>query len=75
MKTLTGTVKSDKMQKTVVVEVVTFRQHPLYRKRYKFSKRFLAHNELDAKEGDKVQIKESRPLSGNKRWQVAKIIK
>jgi small subunit ribosomal protein S17 len=74
MKTFIGTVKSAKMDKTVVVEVVTFRQHPLYLKRYKFTKRFLAHDPLGAKEGDKVQIKESRPISRRKRWQVSQII-
>lgn len=73
MKILNGTIRSAKMQKTVSVEVVTFRQHPLYKKRYKVTKRFLAHNDIDAKEGDKVQITESRPLSRNKRWQVTKI--
>ena len=74
MKTFIGTVKSAKMDKTVVVEVVTFRQHPLYLKRYKFSKRFLAHDLLGAKEGDRVQIKESRPISRRKHWQVSQII-
>ena len=74
MKTLIGTVKSAKMDKTVVVEVVTFRQHPLYLKRYKSSKRFLAHDQLGAKEGDRVQIRESRPISRHKHWQVSKII-
>lgn len=75
MKILKGKVVSDKMQKTVAVEVTSLWQHPLYQKRVKRSKRYLAHNELEAKEGDQVVIKETRPLSKNKRWVVTKINK
>lgn len=75
MKTLTGTIKSTKMQKTAVVEVESTRQHPLYRKRFKVTKRYLAHNELEATDGDKVTMTESRPLSKLKRWTITKIIK
>ncbi len=72
---LTGVVKSDKMMKTVVVEVSRTYQHPLYRKVVHASSRFKAHNELDAKVGDLVQIVESRPLSRDKRWVVEKIVR
>ncbi len=74
MKTLTGIVKSTKMTKSAVIEVTTFRQHPLYHKRFRVTKRFLAHNEIAAKEGEKVQITESRPLSKLKHWNITKII-
>ncbi len=72
---LTGVVKSDKMMKTVVVEVSRTYQHPLYKKVVHASSRFKAHNELDAKIGDVVQIVESRPLSRDKRWVVEKIVR
>ncbi len=72
---LTGVVTSDKMMKTVVVEVTRTYQHPLYKKVVHASSRFKAHNELDAKAGDVVQIVESRPLSHDKRWVVEKIVR
>ncbi|OGO51454.1 MAG: 30S ribosomal protein S17 [Chloroflexi bacterium RBG_16_68_14] len=74
-KSLTGTVVSDKMEKTVVVLVETTSRHPLYHKIVKRSKRFLAHDDrLNAKPGDLVRIMETRPLSRHKRWRVAEII-
>lgn len=70
---LQGVVVSDKMQKTVVVEVVSQKKHPKYKKYFKINKRFKAHDEKnDYKVGDKVIIEETRPLSKEKRWRVAK---
>ncbi len=74
-KTLIGRVVSDKMPKTVVVEVARRTQHPLYGKTITRVKRFKAHNvEPLAKAGDIVKIIESRPLSATKRWRVAEIV-
>jgi len=68
---LKGTIVSDKMQKTVIVEVERLKQHPRYKKRYKIHKRYKVHNEKgEYKVGDKVIIKECRPLSKDKRWRV-----
>lgn len=73
---MTGRVVSTKMQKTVVVEVEQTKQHPLYRKILRTAKKFLAHDEEEAcKEGDVVEIIESRPMSRRKRWAVQKIVK
>ncbi len=72
---LTGVVTSDKMMKTVVVEVTRTYSHPLYKKVVHASSRFKAHNELDAKVGDVVTIVESRPLSRDKRWVVESIVR
>jgi small subunit ribosomal protein S17 len=72
---LTGIVTSDKMTKTVVVEVTRTYQHPLYKKVVHASSRFKAHNELDAEMGDVVVIVESRPLSRDKRWVVESIVR
>ncbi len=72
---LTGVVKSDKMTKTVVVEVTRTYKHPLYKKVVHASSRFKAHDELGAKAGDIVEIVESRPLSKDKRWVVQSIVR
>ncbi len=72
---LTGVVTSDKMEKTVVVEVTRTYQHPLYKKVVHASSRFKAHNELGAKAGDQVVIVESRPISRDKRWVVESIVR
>ncbi len=72
---LTGVITSDKMMKTVVVEVSRTYSHPLYKKVVHASSRFKAHNELDAKVGDVVTIVESRPLSRDKRWVVESIVR
>ena len=70
---LKGTVVSDKMEKTVVVEVERLKIHPKYKKRYKVSKRYKAHDEKNEyKKGDKVIIQETRPISKEKRWKVIK---
>jgi small subunit ribosomal protein S17 len=72
---LTGKVKSNKMDKTIVVSVVRQVQHPLYKKYYKRTKRFMAHDpQNDCNIGDTVKIRESRPLSARKRWELIEII-
>jgi small subunit ribosomal protein S17 len=68
-KTLTGVVSSDKGDKTIVVTVTTHKNHPIYKKRYISSKKFMAHDEKnEAKLGDTVVIAETRPLSARKRF-------
>ncbi len=72
---LIGRVKSDKMQKTVVVEVVRFKMDPMYKKYVRVRKRYHAHDEnQEYKVGDRVEIIEHRPLSKNKRWKVVRVI-
>jgi small subunit ribosomal protein S17 len=72
-RTLHGTIVSDKMDKTVVVEVKSVKEHPIYRKKYKVTTKFKAHDEANTyKEGDLVEITESRPLSRTKRWTVTR---
>ena len=74
-KQLTGIVSSDKMQKTVVVEVELLKVHPKYKRRMKVHQRYKAHDETNAyKVGDKVVIEEAGPLSREKRWKVVKKI-
>lgn len=69
MRTLKGTVVSTKMDKTVVIAIDTYKSHPLYKKRYKTTQKFYAHDENNtAKQGDVVTITETRPLSKTKRW-------
>lgn len=71
MRTITGTVISNKMDKTIVVSVDTYKSHPKYHKKYKVTKKFYAHDEQNACQiGDVVTINESRPLSKLKRWAV-----
>jgi small subunit ribosomal protein S17 len=75
-KTKTGTVTSNKMEKTVVVMVTRKVQHPIYKKFITKRKKFVAHDEKNACAiGDVVTIVESRPLSRTKRWTVASIVK
>lgn len=69
-----GVVLSAKMQKTVVVGVSRTYRHPLFEKVVKKTAKFYAHDLLGAKEGDKVLIVESRPLSKLKRWRVTEIL-
>ncbi|MDQ0091827.1 small subunit ribosomal protein S17 [Paenibacillus anaericanus] len=70
-----GKVVSDKMDKTIVVAVETYKKHDLYHKRIKYTKKFKAHDENNtAKIGDVVKITETRPLSKDKRWRLAEII-
>jgi small subunit ribosomal protein S17 len=70
-KTRVGIVVSDKMDKSVIVEVTRTVQHPLYNKYVRRRTRFMAHDEENAcRNGDKVRIVETRPLSRRKRWRV-----
>lgn len=72
IRTLRGIIVSDKMQKTVVVAVTRLVKHPKYKKYYKVTKRFKAHDETgEYHAGDKVLIQETKPLSKEKRWVVA----
>ncbi len=74
-KTRTGTVVSDKMEKTVVVRVERRYAHPLYGKRVTRSKKYHAHDENnESHEGDLVRIMETRPLSKLKRWRVLEVL-
>lgn len=74
-RTITGVVSSDKADKTIVIKVVTRKTHPIYKKQYTSTKKFMAHDESnEAHIGDKVQIKESRPLSARKRFELDKIV-
>ena len=72
---ITGVVTSNKMTKTVVVEISRTFRHPLYHKVVHLSKRVKAHDEKGCQVGDQVQIVETRPLSREKRWTVEAIIK
>lgn len=72
---LTGVVKSNKMTKTVIVEVSRTYQHPLYHKVVRSTKAYKAHDELGCNVGDEVVIVESAPISATVRWNVEKIIK
>ncbi|WP_400164650.1 30S ribosomal protein S17 [Brevibacillus sp. TJ4] len=74
-RTMSGRVVSDKMDKTIVVLVETYKTHPLYGKRVKYSKKFKAHDENNtAKVGDIVEIMETRPLSKDKRFRLVRIV-
>ncbi|NPA90128.1 MAG: 30S ribosomal protein S17 [Chloroflexi bacterium] len=74
-KELIGRVVSDKMDKTVVVLVERRERHPLYKKVVRIRKKYKAHDENnECREGDVVRIRESRPLSREKRWKVVEIL-
>ena len=74
-RTEVGVVVSDKMDKTVVVEVSTMVKHPVYHKHLKTSKKIKAHDEANtAKEGDKVLVMETRPLSKTKRYRLVEVL-
>jgi small subunit ribosomal protein S17 len=74
-KTFTGIVSSDKGDKTIVVTVATSKTHPIYKKQYIASKKFMAHDEKnEAHEGDKVIIVETKPLSARKRFALVKVL-
>ena len=73
---LTGVVTSDKMDKTIVVQVMGFTKHKKYKKTIKSYNKFTAHDEKNAaKTGDTVKIIECRPLSKQKRWRLVKVLK
>ncbi len=72
---LKGIVTSDKMKKTIVVRVERIKEHPKYKRRYKVHKKYKAHDEKEEyKIGDRVVIKECRPISKDKAWRVIKKI-
>ena len=74
-KEFTGIVKSDKMDKTIVVAIETLTLHPLYKKYIKRVKKVKAHDEKnEAKVGDRVRVIECRPLSKEKHWKLAEIV-
>ncbi len=74
-KQLTGVVTSDKMDKTIVVEVTTTRRHPLYQKVVRLKKKYKAHDaNNDAHIGDRVEIIESKPHSRHKRWALVSVL-
>jgi small subunit ribosomal protein S17 len=70
-----GIIVSNKMEKTVVVQVERLVKHPLYKKYIRRRNKFMAHDAENACQiGDRVQITESRPLSKTKRWRVSRIL-
>ncbi len=71
---LVGTVVSNKMQKTAVVEVERVFRHPLYRKVVRTANTLKVHDELGANPGDKVRIVESKPISRTKHWVIEEIL-
>ncbi|ELK20892.1 30S ribosomal protein S17 [Anoxybacillus flavithermus TNO-09.006] len=74
-KVFVGRVVSDKMDKTITVLVETYKKHPLYGKRVKYSKKYKAHDENNvAKVGDIVKIMETRPLSATKRFRLVEVV-
>lgn len=76
LKELVGTVSSDKMDKTIVVDVKSVKQHPLYRKRYTTREKYYAHDEQNvAKIGDTVKIRLANPRSKTKRWVLMEVTK
>ena len=75
-KELVGKVVSAKNNKTITVLVETYKKHPLYGKRVKYSKKYAVHDETNkAKEGDTVRIVETKPISATKRFYLAEIVK
>jgi small subunit ribosomal protein S17 len=74
-KTQTGIVVSDKMDKTVVVQVDRLVRHPMYKKYVRRRAKYSAHDETNScKVGDRVLIRETRPFSKTKRWRVSEIL-
>ncbi|RRK11712.1 30S ribosomal protein S17 [Lactiplantibacillus garii] len=74
-KVIQGRVVSDKMDKTIVVVQETYKNHPVYGKRVRYSKKFKAHDEKnEAKIGDIVKIMETRPLSATKRFRLLEVV-
>ncbi len=75
MRTKRGVVTSDKMEKTVVVSVNTYKTHPKYKKRYRVTNKFYADtNNIDVSMGDEVVINETKPLSKTKRWILVEVV-
>lgn len=74
-RTITGRVSSDKGDKTIVVAVQTRKTHPIYKKQYFVTTKFMAHDEKnEAKKGDKVQIAETKPISARKRFALVQVL-
>lgn len=72
---ITGVVTSDKMEKTVIVEISRTYRHRLYKKVVSSRRRIMAHDELGCQLGDTVRVVESKPISRRKRWVVEEIIR
>lgn len=71
----TGTVVSTKMNKTITVLVETYKNHPIYHKRMKYSKKYKAHDASEvAHLGDKVEIMETRPLAATKNFRLVRVV-
>ena len=74
-KTEVGVVVSDRMDKSIVVEISRLVKHPMYGKYIRRSTKLMAHDEEDAAHvGDKVELMETRPLSKNKRWRLLRVV-
>lgn len=74
-RTLTGFVTSDVRDKTITVSVISRETHPIYRKQYTVTRKYTAHDEKNAaKNGDKVSIVETRPISKTKSWSLDKVL-
>jgi len=74
-RTLVGVVASDKMEKTVVVQVERIEKHPVYKKYVRRRRRYHAHDSNDrCRVGDKVMLVETKPLSKRKRWAIQKVL-
>ena len=72
---LTGKVVSNKSDKTITVLVETYKRHPLYNKRVKYSKKYAAHDEKnEANIGDTVRIRMTRPISKTKKYELVEIV-
>ena len=70
-----GYVTSNKMDKTIIVSIVSFKKHPTYKKYVRRTKKYPAHDERnECKVGDRVRIVETRPMSKTKRWRVQKVL-
>ncbi len=73
--TIIGTVSSNKTDKTIVVTVQSRMTHPLYKKQYTVSRKYMAHDpKNECQVGDRVEIKETRPLSARKRYLLSKVL-
>ena len=74
-RTLTGVVSSDKRDKTITVMITSRETHPIYKKQYKITRKYTAHDEKnEAHEGDVVMIEETRPISKTKTWSLVKVV-
>ena len=75
MKIFAGIVVSTKMPKTATVEVERFLSHPVYKKRFKRSRKYQVHTEIEVKVGDRVKFADTRPISKTKKWIIIEDIK